>query len=271
VIEIPFRLASPEIPLILVSARVNGLELDVELDSGNGGPREFLIGADFARRLGLSIPPGPDPRVRLDRLELGGQVFEGVEAGVVAEIDDIAARGGFTAAGNMGYAFFRNQRIVIDYPGLRLLLPDGGRLPEATGVPFDAGRDGSVILFPAEVNGRGPYRFLLDTGASASVIFPPLAAELGLSGSEAKAVSVLGDLAAQHVTLDSLTALGHTRHSIDAAVIDIFDFANNATGTTVDGILGYSFLKDFVLEIDYAAHRLSLMLPQAAESGAKGD
>jgi hypothetical protein len=176
VIEIPFRLASPEIPLILVSARVNGLELDVELDSGNGGPREFLIGADFARRLGLSIPPDPDPRVRLDRLELGGQVFEGVEAGVVAALDDIAARAGITAAGNMGYAFFKNQRIVIDYPGLRLLLPDGDRPPETPGVPFEAGPNELAILFPAEVNGRGPYRFLLDTGASASVISPSLAA-----------------------------------------------------------------------------------------------
>lgn len=264
-IEIPFRLASPEIPLILVPGRADGLELDVMLDTGNGAPRDLLIGADLARRLGRSPAPDADavPRVRLERLELGGQVFEGVEAGVIAEIDDVAARGGFSAAGNMGGAFFKGRRLVIDYPGLRLLLPDGDRLPETTAVPFETGPNEMAILFPAEVNGRGPYRFLLDTGASGSVIFPPLAAELGLSGSEAeaKAVSVLGDLAAQVVTLDSLTALGHTRHAVMAAVIDLVDFTNTATGMRVDGILGYTFLKDFVVEIDYAAHRISLTLP----------
>ena len=40
-IEFPFRLASPEIPLILFPARANGVAFDAVLDTGNGAPPRF--------------------------------------------------------------------------------------------------------------------------------------------------------------------------------------------------------------------------------------
>ena len=43
VIEIPFRLASPEVPLILVPARANGVAFEAVLDTGNGAPSTFLL------------------------------------------------------------------------------------------------------------------------------------------------------------------------------------------------------------------------------------
>lgn len=259
-IDIPFRFAGPEIPLVVVSARINGTALDVVLDTGNGAPATLLLSAAFIQRLGLtpSIDRESFPRVRLDRLEFGEQLFENVEAGVIAELDDIGARGGFSAAGNMGYQFIKDSRLEVDYPAMRLRILHHAPERSPRGTPFETGTGVACILVPAEVNGRGPYRFLLDTGASCSVVSPRMAAELGLSGSEAKAVSVLGDLAAQSVCLQSLTSIGHTRHDVAAAVIDMFDFTSNAAGAPVDGILGYNFLKEFVVEIDYPARQLSL-------------
>ena len=42
-IEFPFRLASPEIPLILFPARANGVAFDAVLDTGNGASSTFLL------------------------------------------------------------------------------------------------------------------------------------------------------------------------------------------------------------------------------------
>jgi predicted aspartyl protease len=256
-IDLPFRLASSEIPLILVPARVNGAEAaDFVLDTGNGAPVPLVVNPSLVHRLGLSPEGegGPFPRVRLSRFELGAYALHDVEAGVLGAMDDIADRAGVRVAGNLGFAFLNRWRVRIDYAHCRLGLAPGG----GAGMPFETGPGGAFILLPAEIDGRGPYRFLLDTGASASVISPRLAAELGLRGSPAEAVGVMGDLPAQVVTLPTLRAAGHTRRDAPAAVIDIFDFTSQAAGAAVDGILGYSFLKEFLVEIDYPARRLLL-------------
>ena len=130
------------------------------------------------------------------------------------------------------------------------------------GIPFESGVHDMAIVFPAEVNGRGPYCFLLDTGASSTVVSPLLARELELSGPslEGVAVSVFGNLQAQPVRLDSLATLGRTQYNLDAAVIDIFDFIEKGVGARVDGIVGYNFIKDSVVSIDYPARRVVLRL-----------
>ena len=195
-IDIPFRFVSETIPLILISARINGTELDVVLDTGNGAPATLLLSAAFVHQLGLSpaIDQESFARVRLDRLEFGEQLFEGVEAGVIAELDDIGARGGFSAAGNMGFHFIKDSRLEVDYPAMRLRILQ--HAPERTprGTPFESGTSGVCILVPAAADAGGLYSLLLDTAASCSVVSHRMAAELRTSGSEAKDVSVLGDV-----------------------------------------------------------------------------
>jgi predicted aspartyl protease len=257
-IEIPFRFASPEAPLILVPARANGVEFDAVLDTGNAAPTTFLLGARFAQRLGIT-PKDPEfPLARLDHLELGGQVFADVEVGVLAELDDVGDRGGFSADGNFGSHFIKDWRLEIDYPGKTVRFSPNSPSMNQLGVPFECGANGTMILVPAEVNGRGPYCFALDTGASTSVVSPRLAAELGLSGPPTDAESVLGKLPAQIVQLDSLTTLGRTQRDVSAQMIPIFDYVEQATGRQVDGIVGYDFINDSVVAIDFQARRLAL-------------
>ena len=213
VIEFPFRLASPEIPLILFPARANGVAFDAVLDTGNVSfhvsPR-----CGSTQRLGLTPTDDPElPLVRLERLELGEHLFEDVEAGVFAQLDDIADRGGFSSDGNLGFHFVKDRRLEIDYPNERIRFVSSSSPMPDPGIPFESGVHDMAIVFPAEVNGRGPYCFLLDTGASSSVVSPRLARELELSGPslEGMAVSVLGNLQAQPVQLDSLATLGRDK------------------------------------------------------------
>jgi hypothetical protein len=77
------------------------------------------------------------------------------------------------------------------------------------------------ILLPAYVNGKGPFDFVLDTGAAMSILTKELAA---------------------------------------AIVADIFSALSQAVGTKFDGILGFNFLSKFKIEIDYPNERLGLLI-----------
>jgi len=63
---------------------------------------------------------------------------------------------------------------------------------EFTQFTVTAGRS-SLIMVPTYVNGRGPYNFILDTGAAHTLISPGLASSLGVqSESEEKAFGAGG-------------------------------------------------------------------------------
>src|SRR5262249_7427792 len=78
---------------------------------------------------------------------------------------------------------------------LLLLTAGGGRAradeDAVYGIPTRVARIGRIIL-PVDVTCRGPFRFVLDTGASASVLSPHLAESLGLEVDPARPVTIRG-------------------------------------------------------------------------------
>lgn len=267
-IDIPFRLASEDAPLILLQARVNGGEpVDFLLDTGNGAPLPLLVAPSLVQSLDLpkAANGGAFSRIRLHRFELGGYRLENVEAGILPVVDQINARLGILATGNIGYAFLKDWRVGIDYQNKRLGLAPRNAVNSNAGEPFDTGPGGAFILLSVYANNAGPYRFLLDTGASASVISPKLANELGLSGEPIEALGVMGSPSAQLATLDSLSAGGHTVRNSAVAIADVFEYTSAAAGVPVDGIIGYSFLKQFLVEIDYPGRRVHFVRVQTEE------
>src|SRR6185369_13500454 len=48
------------------------------------------------------------------------------------------------------------------------------------------------LLVPVTINGQGPFRFVLDTGANRSVLTPQLAAHLGLAVSTTSRLTMTG-------------------------------------------------------------------------------
>jgi predicted aspartyl protease len=53
-----------------------------------------------------------------------------------------------------------------------------------------AGAHAPLILVPTFVNGQGPYDFVLDTGASATLLSPELAERLGLTATSERSETV---------------------------------------------------------------------------------
>lgn len=259
---VPFRIASPDAPLLVLQSRINGQGVfDLIVDTGNGAPVEMLISPSCQRTLGVSTVGGssPFPVVRLDAVELGDWRLENVQAGVLDAIDQIGERIGVGLAGNLGFHILRQYRIEIDYQLSRLRLSASTGTVAHAETPFETGLGGAFILLPVRVNGRGPYRFLVDTGASSTVLAPGVAHELGLSGSPIEAMGVQGELRAETFVLDRLEVAGQVVHDLDAGAVDVFDYTSQAAGTTIDGILGYSFLRQFRVVLDYPRRRIGFL------------
>jgi len=124
-----------------------------------------------------------------------------------------------------------------------------------------AGSKQALILLPAFVDGRGPYSFVLDTGATATVVSNELADALALprgEGQEGRGAA--GKMTLVKSQLPSLTVGKETVESLPVSVTDL-GFLGRAMGVQVDGALGHSFLRNFVMTLDYATNTLALRRP----------
>jgi hypothetical protein len=125
-----------------------------------------------------------------------------------------------------------------------------------------AGGQNPLILVPVQVNSRGPYQFILDTGASHCLVSQELSATLGVQPEEEQDATGAGGrvkLALGHVS--SLTVGSVRRENVRVAITDQLGLISAAIRTHVDGGLGFGFLKDFVVTIDYRERVLRLTPP----------
>lgn len=124
-----------------------------------------------------------------------------------------------------------------------------------------AGRKQALILLPVFVDGQGPYSFVLDTGATSTVVSNELADALALPrGEKQDGRGAAGKMTLVKSQLPSLTA-GHEKlESLPVSVTDL-SFLGRAMGAQVDGALGHSFLRHFALTLDYATNALRLRRP----------
>lgn len=128
---------------------------------------------------------------------------------------------------------------------------------------------GRAVFVSVSINGCGPFRMLVDTGCSASLISPEVALALD------------PNLLSSTTSLPTTNALGHTNTmpqvllaSIDCgtarfegvtAGITSFELQSRANGFRVDGILGYSLFAGLYVTFDFPhrALRLSREWPQS--------
>lgn len=139
--------------------------------------------------------------------------------------------------------------------------------PSRTKVKFRlAGGAQPLILLPVHVNGRGPFDFILDTGAGTSLLTPELAKELNVEIIGAKeGQSAGGKVAVSLAKADSL-GVGELRmEDVDLGVVDLAQ-VSQTVGAKIDGDLGYNFLKQFRLTIDYDACEIRFDDPRRVES-----
>jgi len=121
-----------------------------------------------------------------------------------------------------------------------------------------------VVFLPVSLNGSRPLRFALDSGSTRTLIERTLADSLGLKGGDAGSLqgAGAGRIGIQAVGPVDLALPGLRTRGYDAYATDLKPVGQALKGE-VDGILGYDFFARFVVTIDFAARRITLVDPSA--------
>lgn len=136
-----------------------------------------------------------------------------------------------------------------------------------TTIPFRLTAGGPLVVVPTWVNARGPYAFLLDTGAAETLVTVDLAQQLGLaSKARLEATHAAGTMPIFPSRLASL-AVGAAHATGVAVWIADLTLLRQATAAPLVGQLGARFLSRFRVTIDYP--RALLHLTQGVDPGAK--
>jgi len=117
-----------------------------------------------------------------------------------------------------------------------------------------------LIVVDVKINGKGPFHFSVDTGASVTVVTPSAARIAKIKYGHAKAATAVSasSRAATYLSqLDTLEIGDLIVNEIDVAVIGLAT-VNRATHLNLGGLLGYNFLSRFRVTIDYDRAVLSL-------------
>lgn len=118
---------------------------------------------------------------------------------------------------------------------------------------------GTLEIVPVFVNGRGPYRFLLDTGSSTSSVSGKLASTLHLPRTGGTA-QIRGVVKGQKVPI---VAIRGWKVGDVALTPDNVAVLSPPSGTgSVAGLLGSDELRHFsAVTVDFRHHQLRLALP----------
>ena len=112
------------------------------------------------------------------------------------------------------------------------------------------------VMTQVMVNGKGPFRFVIDTGASRSTLSPHLAKSLGLTHSVGRNVMLNGVTGAAEVptvAVDSIE-IGALKFENQNLPVIFTSIMGNA-----DGILGVAGFEDQRIDVDFKRDRVSVL------------
>jgi CubicO group peptidase (beta-lactamase class C family) len=143
----------------------------------------------------------------------------------------------------------------LDRPSSRpgaTYLPDGG-----VRVPMEW--TGHVASVSVMINGQGPFRFGIDTGAAGCArIDADLARRLGLAQIGETMVGDPSGKNMRRATVVQIDSLGIGGARFTAVPATSGDMAGRVMGDRVDGILGFGLFADCLWTLDYPALRMTL-------------
>ena len=271
-----FRLAGGAQPLILLPVEVNGEgPFEFILDTGAG---TSLLSSELGQTLGIKILASKEGQsaggavsvslAKVSSLAVASAKLDDVDVGLV-DLSHIGKTVGAKIDGDLGYNFLKHFRITLDYCKSEIRLDDPRRF-ELAGQSAAVTQVGMRLASPAKplilvdvyANGRGPFQFAIDTGTSTTAITPELAKQLDVASSPIGAVTT----GSAHVdvtagVLQSFQVGGARIDNLAVIVADFFAMLSNAIGAKLDGIVGYNFLRNYKVALDYPNETLSLLTP----------
>ncbi|MCK5152283.1 MAG: retropepsin-like domain-containing protein, partial [Candidatus Thorarchaeota archaeon] len=141
-------------------------------------------------------------------------------------------------------------------------------------VDFEYVEDTHLVTVPTYINGKGPFHLVVDTGSGGTVITPSAAERLGLSrehgigdvhvksptseGCSNGCQGVGGFAPGYAIQVEEVRSGSKMQENTTLAVIDL-GVVSPRGDSIHDGIIGYPFLKDLELIIDYPNKRIAFV------------
>ncbi len=277
--KVHFRLAGNDQPLLLVPTFVNGKgPYAFVLDTG---AVQTLISLELAQDLGIEGQAVTGKQVigasgrmytlmsLVESLAVGSTALEHLPV-MITDVDALSELIGTRIEGYLGYDYLKHFSVTIDFEQetVDLTQRDVEQVHHernaAGEIPFKLARGANpLILLPTVVNREGPYEFALDTATSTTTISPELARHAGIKVLKTVEVMAGGGKAQGSIgEIDSLTVGTATISHLRVMVADFLQKLGQVAGTKLDGILGYNYLRTFIVTIDYPTGILRLDNPE---------
>ena len=159
----------------------------------------------------------------------------------------------------------RPLSLPIPDPAPVAAVPAGPEEPEFA-VPTQRDRIGR-ILAPVMINGKGPFRLIIDTGANHSTVSPHMLAKLGLvpaPENDRIVHGVTGSARVPAVLVDRMESGLLVMEQLYAPVID------SAMTADADGILGVAGLRNARIIVDFRHDKVSITRSRPRDDGSGG-
>ncbi len=248
------------------------------------GASATTISKSLADQMGIEIYEGekkqaggaggkliPVQAAKPQKFTIGDETFVNEEVGVI-DFEAIFGDIGRLTDGVIGHTMLKHYLLTIDYASSTITLTKGTE-SSVNGVNWTSFKyvgDSHLVLVPVFVNDQGPIDLVLDTGSGGNIITPSVAEDIGIaqnkpesptgSGgfSDGECRGVGGVVTGYGVTVERLSVAGKSQSDIMVGIIDLK--VMSPTGKKIDfGIIGYPFLKDFRLLLDYPNQRFALI------------
>lgn len=271
---INFKLVGQPQPLVLVPTFINEQgPFDFILDTGAS---TSLLTPLLADKLGITSQDEREALVAGGKIALGlsevssfsiGQAkVKNLVVGIV-DLTDVCQAIDAEIMGGIGYNFLQNFHLSLNYQKQILHLTEPSALEQnllhkpSKQIKFKlAHPQRPLIVVSAMVNNTGPYQFALDTGASGTVISIDIAQALLLENKSMETVTTGGgyQLSMPVTEISSLTIGSTEVKNLVVVVADFFAMLSKVAGIKLHGILGFNYLKNFIVKVDYLNEILEL-------------
>lgn len=163
------------------------------------------------------------------------------------------------------------DRLTEAKAGLELLKAFGNQeygiveAPDAP-APIPLRKALNLIFTDVMINGKGPYNFVIDTGASQTAFSRKLAKDLGLKTITTTIMHGVGGSGKVDSSIYQVDKLQLGDVAIRKLPVGTFD--DPVISQLADGIIGTSMLADFVISIDYPKSQMTLSHKPASTTDA---
>jgi len=250
-------------PLVVVEARLN-----------NKGPFKFIVdtassvtvvGREAAEVLGIhqdsnsTISGCCSSKVlAVGSIQIGG-IHKSKVPIVLGNLSRLSEETSTRLDGIIGSPFLKDYQVVIDYPRREIAFQESGqehKLP----TKFRLVSNANFIVVETELNERGPFNFLVDTGATKTVVTKQIGQIFGLHGISCGGKKALsGSFAGATMSLSKVKSVqvGKAKSTdVEVGVQDLQSLCDGV-GVPLDGVLGYTFMKDYRVTINYPKQEMS--------------